>query len=184
MHEADKISIPASLHIAYKAVERGRFSLCATLEHMGLNAQLKMSPVGLTLLQTFEGCRLTAYKDVRGVLTIGYGHTGPEVVPGLTWTQQQALQQLEEDVCWASDAVIRFVQVPLNQNQFDALTSFVFNVGAGHFEGSTLLHLLNTGDYAGAAAQFGKWIYAGANISSGLVNRRKTEANLFQTAVN
>jgi lysozyme len=149
----------------------------------GPNAQLKYSPVGLTLTQTFEGCRLTAYRDVRGVWTIGYGHTGPEVVPGLSWTQQQASQALEEDVMWASNAVQNAVQVILNQNQFDALVDFTFNVGIGAFQGSTLLHVLNNSDYVEAASQFGKWIYAGLVISSGLVNRRKAESNLFQTAV-
>ena len=126
---------------------------------------------------------MQTYTDVRGVLTIGYGHTGPEVALGQTWTQQQALQELETDVMWASDAVKKMVTVPLNQNQFDALTTFVYNIGAHAFENSTLLHLLNNGDYDGACNQFGKWIHAGALISSGLINRRRMESNLFQTAV-
>ena len=131
------------------------------------------------MLKGFESLRLKAYQDVRGVWTIGYGHTGPEVVQGLIWTQQQALQALQEDVSWAVNAVAKAVTVPLLQYQFDPLVTFTFNVGAGAFEESTLLHLLNTGDFVGAGEQFGKWIYAGTMLSSGLVNRRKTEAAMF-----
>jgi lysozyme len=150
----------------------------------GPNDQLQLSPSGMALLEQFEALRLNAYRDVRGVWTIGYGHTGPEVIPGLTWSEQQATQSLEEDVMWGSKAVHDLVTVILNQNQFNALVTFTFNVGANALRTSTLLHLLNSGDYNGAALQFGKWIYAGPNISSGLVNRRKAEATLFQTAVN
>ena len=150
----------------------------------GPNVNLQLSPVGLTLLKSFENLRLKAYPDVRGVLTIGWGHTGPEIAPSTLWTQDQAIQALQEDVLWAQKAVQDFVQVTLNQNQFDALVTFTFNVGIGAFQSSTLLHLLNSGDFIGAAAQFGKWIYAGKIISSGLVKRRKAETTLFQTAVN
>ena len=131
------------------------------------------------MLKGFESLRLKAYLDVRGILTIGYGHTGPEVVQGLIWTQQQALQALQEDVSWAVNAVAKAVTVPLLQNQFDALVSFTFNVGAGAFEGSTLLHLLNAANFVGTSEQFAHWVYAGTMLSSGLVNRRKTEAAMF-----
>ena len=145
----------------------------------GPNATLLLSPVGLAMLKGFEALRLAAYRDVRGVWTIGYGHTGPEVTAGLVWTQQQALQALQEDVSWAVNAVAKSVTVPLIQYQFDALVNFTFNVGAAAFEGSTLLHLLNAGDFVGAGQQFGHWVYAGSMLSSGLVNRRKAETAMF-----
>lgn len=143
------------------------------------------------MIETFEVLRLTAYLDIRGRWTIGYGHTGPEVVSGLVWTPQQAIQDMQDDIMWASAAVHKNVTVVLNQNQFDALVSFTYNVGVNAFgpskqngfTGSTLLHLLNTGDYAGAANQFGKWIYAGHILSSGLINRRNKEQTLFELAV-
>jgi lysozyme len=150
----------------------------------GPNDQLQFSPSGIALLETFEALRLQTYRDIRGIWTIGWGHTGPEVVPTLTWTRMQADTAQQEDVMYASKAVKELVSVKLNQNQFDALVCIVFNIGVNAFKTSTLLHLLNSGDYAGAAEQFGKWIYAGTVISSGLVNRRKAESNLFQTAVN
>lgn len=131
------------------------------------------------MLKGFESLRLKAYQDVRGVWTIGYGHTGPEVTAGLVWTQQQALQALQEDVSWAVKAVQDHVTIPLLQNQFDALVSFTFNVGAGAFEGSTLLVLLNEANFVGTSEQFAHWVYAGTMLSSGLVNRRKTEAAMF-----
>ena len=143
------------------------------------------------MMETFETLRLTAYPDIKGVWTIGWGHTGPEVVQGLVWTLQQAQQAFQDDVMWATAAVHKFVTVVLNQNQFDALVSFTFNVGvnafgpspANNMEGSTLLVLLNKGDFTGAADQFSRWIYAGHIISSGLINRRKVETARFQLAV-
>ena len=145
----------------------------------GPNSSLLLSPIGLAMLKTFEALRLKAYQDVKGVWTIGYGHTGPEVVPSLIWTQPQALVALDEDVSWAVKAVGDSVKVPLLQNQFDALVSFTFNVGPSAFKGSTLLIVLNEADFVGAGEQFGKWVYAGDLISSGLVNRRKAEAAMF-----
>jgi len=149
----------------------------------GPNISLRLSVAGQTLIQTFEALRLQAYQDIRGVWTIGWGHTGPEVVQGLTWTQAQATTAFQEDILWAAKAVQDLVTVILNQNQFDGLVSFVFNIGVEAFEHSTLLVLLNDGNFEGAALQFGRWIHAGSIISSGLINRRKSEANLFQLAV-
>lgn len=134
------------------------------------------------MLRGFEGLRLTAYRDVRGVLTIGYGHTGPEVVAGLSWTLAQAVTAQEEDISWAVRAVQNHTTVPLQQHQFDPLVTFTFNVGATAFEDSTLLHLINAGDIVGAGQQFAHWIYAGTIISSGLINRRRTEAAMFNGA--
>jgi GH24 family phage-related lysozyme (muramidase) len=85
----------------------------------------------------------------------------------------------EEDLKVFESAVRRLVTVPLNQNQFDALVSFVFNVGEGAFKDSTLLRLLNSGNYKAASAQFGKWVYAGKQVLPGLVARRESEYQLF-----
>jgi lysozyme len=149
----------------------------------GPNDSLIVSPSGLIMMETFEALRLVGYPDIKGVPTIGYGHTGPEISIGLVWTQLQAVQAFQDDVMWATAAVHKDVTVVLNQNQFDALVSFTYNVGVNAFGGSTLLHLVNEGDFPGAAAQFGKWIYAGHIISSGLINRRKKETALFELAV-
>ena len=131
------------------------------------------------MLQGFESLRLTAYQDARGVWVIGYGHTGPEVAPGTLWTPQQASQTLEEDVCWATQAVQQLTAIPLHQNQFDSLVSFTFNVGRKAFGTSTLLHLVNVGNFIGASEQFFRWIYAVYLLSSGLINWRKIEAAMF-----
>jgi lysozyme len=137
---------------------------------------------GLALSKGFEGLRLTAYQDTAGVWTIGYGHTGPEVVEGLVWTQAQCDAALLQDVADAVECVNAAVTVTITQDEFDALVDFTFNEGRGHFLGSTLLKDLNAGNFAGAAAQFGAWIYAGGAKSSGLLRRRDAEEQLFVRA--
>ncbi len=139
---------------------------------------LGLSQNGLNLIKGFEGLRLSAYQDSAGVWTIGYGHTGG-VRPGQRISQAQAEQYLRSDVRWAEQAVRDNVKVPLSQNQFDALVSFTFNVGAGALKDSTLLKKLNAGDYAGAQAEFGRWVNAGGQRLEGLVRRRAEEAQLF-----
>jgi len=143
---------------------------------------LSYSDQGLALTEQFEGLQLTAYQDPVGVWTIGYGHTGSDVQPGLTITQEQASDLLLQDVAGAVAAVNRLVTVPLTQNQFDALVDFTFNVGQGNLASSTLLRELNAGNTAGAAAQFLVWVYAKGVELPGLVTRRQAEAALFQTA--
>ncbi|MFK7888037.1 MAG: LysM peptidoglycan-binding domain-containing protein [Gammaproteobacteria bacterium] len=141
-------------------------------------ADLSLSQDGVDLIKSFEGLRLNSYQDSGGVWTIGYGHTSG-VGPGQTITQAQADSFLRQDVQWAENAVRDNVDVPLTQNQFDALVSFTFNVGAGAFAGSTLLRNLNAGDYAGAQEQFGRWVNADGQRLEGLVRRRGDEAALF-----
>ncbi|MGD0930684.1 MAG: lysozyme [Candidatus Korobacteraceae bacterium] len=142
---------------------------------------LSYSSTGLALTEQFEGLRLTAYQDSVGVWTIGYGHTGSDVRPGLTITQEQAGALLQQDVAGAVAAVNRLVTVTLTQNQFDALVDFTFNEGQGNLASSTLLRELNAGNTAGAAAQFLVWVYAGGVQLPGLVKRRQAEAALFQS---
>ncbi len=139
----------------------------------------KLGSNGLNLIKEFEGLRLKAYRDPVGVLTIGYGHTGSDVKPGMVISQQRAEQLLKNDTGWAQKAVRESVKVPLTQGQFDALTSFTFNLGAGALRSSTLVKKLNTGDYAGAQKEFGRWVHAGGQVLAGLVRRRAAEAKLF-----
>lgn len=137
------------------------------------------SAQGMELIKSFEGLRLTAYLDAAGVLTIGYGHTGPDVAAGATITAARAEELLRADLAGAEAAVTSAVQVPVTQGQFDALVSLVYNIGAGAFAASTLLRKLNSGDYAGAAQEFDRWIYAGGIVLGGLVSRRNAEQQLF-----
>ncbi len=135
---------------------------------------------GLLLTESFEGMRLTAYHDTGGVLTIGYGHTGKDVVIGLTITPAEADRLLLGDVRHASDVVNRLVTWPgLMQTEFDALVDFSFNAGCGAFAGSTLLKDLNMGKLAEAAAQFEAWDHVGGMVVAGLLRRRIAEEKLF-----
>jgi lysozyme len=136
---------------------------------------------GLTLTEQFEGCKLTAYQDQVGRWTIGYGHTGPEVAGGLTITLEEAEGLLAKDVHAAGEFVNNVVAVRLSQEEFDALVDFVFNLGRGRFEGSTLLKELNAGNFAAAAAQFEAWDRAGGAVVAGLLRRRQAETALFNT---
>ena len=167
IHVGDRIRIPAAGATAPQAPATGNAS--------ALSAQ------GLELIQGFESLRLNAYQDSAGVWTIGWGHTGG-VRPGDRITRAQADAYLQQDTGWAQQAVSDLVHVPLTQGQFDALTSFTFNVGRGALEDSTLLRKLNAGDYAGAQAQFGRWVHAGGEVLQGLVRRRAAEAELFGAA--
>ena len=142
---------------------------------------MNISQNGINLIKQFEGCRLEAYKCPAGVWTIGYGHTGADVVSGKKITQEQAENLLKQDLIVHCNNVSKLVKVKLNQNQFDALVSFEYNVGYGNFSSSTLLKLLNKGDYAGAAGQFERWVYAGKTVLAGLQKRRKAEMSCFTT---
>lgn len=136
---------------------------------------------GLALTEGFEGCRLQAYQDSKGVWTIGYGHTRG-VTPTLTCSQADAERWLASDIAWAASEVNRAVKVPMSQAEFDALVDFVFNCGSGNFDHSTLLYLLNHGDHVKAAAEFEKWDKCGGVPLPGLLRRRKAEAALFLSA--
>ena len=146
-----------------------------------MSKNFQYSSAGLQLTESMEGLRLTAYQDVAGVWTIGYGHTGKDVYPGLTITAEQAQIFLLDDIASAVACVNRAVNVIINQNQFDAMVDFTFNVGSGHFISSTLLRKVNASDFVGAVEQFGAWIYAGGQVVAGLVRRRHAEAALFES---
>lgn len=145
---------------------------------------MNISAKGLAFIGNHEGLRLEAYPDPAtggAPWTVGYGHTGPEVVPGYTVTTEKALEDLQTDSEWAARAVTQEVMVPLSQNQFDALCSLVYNIGVRNFQNSTLLRLLNGGHYADAAAQFLVWDMAAGKHMAGLAARRADEKALFLT---
>lgn len=140
------------------------------------------------LIQSFEGCRLSAYLDVGGVPTIGWGHTGSEVHLGLLWTQQEADEAFEEDMGHFDLAMS--VAIPdgaLNQNQYDACIALMYNIGGGEFERSTIRKRILAGDLAGAAEAWTdpKTIFnkVAGHISNGLTRRRYAEKQLFTTPV-
>lgn len=140
---------------------------------------MQYSKQGLQLTEAFESCRLTAYPDIKGIWTIGWGHTGPEVVEGLVWTQSQADSQLVMDLQRAENMVNQCVTVDLTQGQFDALVDFAFNLGCNAEKGSTLLKLVNENDMADAANEFEKWDHASGVVVAGLLRRRLAEKQEF-----
>jgi lysozyme len=142
-------------------------------------ANFTYSDNGLALTQSFEGLKLKAYTDSGGVWTIGYGHTGPGVHAGLKIAQAEADTFLASDVARAVTAVNRFVHAEINQNQFDALVDFTFNLGPAVLAKSTLLRDVNAENFAGAASQFLAWDHVKGVVVEGLLKRRKAEAKLF-----
>ena len=143
---------------------------------------MRTSDKGLDFITEHEGLRLEVYNDVAGYPTIGVGHLirddDPDFSGGIT--REQAIELLRDDARDAEDAVNRHVEVDLNQHQFDALVSFVFNVGGGAFRKSTLVRLLNQGQYDAVPDQLRRWNKAGGRVVQGLVNRREAECRLWQ----
>jgi|ERR1700722_3204942 len=140
---------------------------------------MQYSKSGFALTERFEKCALTAYWDALGkVWTIGWGHIRG-VTQGLTCSQAQADQWLAEDMACCEADVNANVTVPLNQDQFDALCDFSFNLGCSALNSSTLLKELNAGDFQGAAQEFQKWDHAGGAVVAGLLTRRLAEAQEF-----
>ena len=127
---------------------------------------------GVDLIKEFEGCRLDAYVCPAGVLTIGYGHTGSDVTPGMTITAAEAEALLKQDLQKFEQAVNHLIKVRLNQNEFDAIVSFTFNCGAGALDSSTFKRRMNSGENKATCfrEEFPKWVN-GANIPR-LVRRR------------
>lgn len=159
-------------------------------------APMRISANGIALLKRFEGLELDAYQDIAGVWTIGYGHTGVyppgmsidgAVKAGDRISEEEAEPLLRHDLCPREAAVLRLVKVPLNQNEFDALVSFVYNVGVAAFRRSTALRRLNRGDSDGAAEALTWWNKATVDGKLrevlGLTRRRAAEKALFLTEV-
>ena len=132
------------------------------------------------LVAQFEGLRLAAYRDIKNVWTLGFGHTY-NVGPGDTCTIAQAKAWLFTDLMVADHGVNQALKVPVTQYEFDACVSLAYNIGVHAFGASTLARKLNAGDIAGAAAQFLLWVNAGPQMSEGLTRRRKAEMAMFLT---
>ena len=133
---------------------------------------------GRDAIKRFESCRLEAYRDAVGVWTIGWGSTRG-VTSGMTITQDAAERRFEDDLVPAETAVSALAKVPLTDGQFAALVSFVFNCGAGTLRTSTLLRLLNGGDYACVPAELRRFRFAHGKPLKGLALRRAAEAALW-----
>lgn len=137
----------------------------------------------LSLIKRWEGCKLTAYRDIVGVWTIGYGHTSragpPTVKAGLVITQDEAGEILKKDLIVFMDVVDNVVKVPVNENMRGAMVSLCYNIGPGAFSESSLVRKLNAGDVSGAADAFLSWKKAGGRDVQGLLNRRHDERKLF-----
>lgn len=145
---------------------------------------MNISENGLNLIKQFEGLSLKPYADAVGVPTIGYGSTyyengGKVRLSDPAISEEQATELLRHTVRHYEKAVKASVTVPLTQNQFDALVSFTYNLGAGNLQRSTLLRLLNQGDYRAAADRFVRWNRAGGRVLRGLTRRREAERDLF-----
>lgn len=132
------------------------------------------------IIKKYEGLELETYRDPVGVLTIGYGHTGSAAYIGNKITRGAAGTLLRQDMNEAARG-LRFVSVPLTDNEAAALISFIYNLGEGNFKRSTLLRKLNAGNYAGAARELLRWDKAGGATLRGLTLRRKDEKELFET---
>jgi lysozyme len=133
---------------------------------------------GLDLIRFFEGLELNAYQCAAGVWTIGYGHT-KDVQQGMTISEARANEMLAEELNEYESYINGLVTVELNQDQFDAMVSWVYNLGVGNLKASTLLKVLNAGDYDGVPAQMMRWNKAGGKVLEGLTKRRQAEADLF-----
>ena len=164
---------------------------------------MKISEKAIELLHGLEGCRLTAYDDrypnklltihdsISGTLTIGFGHTGADVVIGQTITKERANELFKVDIARFERQVTALLKVDTSQNQFDALVLFAYNLGAGALgnakKNSTLLNLHNAGDFENAGKEFKKWCnqrQGGVLVPlAGLVRRRFSEALLYSTGV-
>lgn len=144
---------------------------------------MKTSSKGIDFIKSFETLQLKAYKAVptEQFYTIGYGHYGPDVIPGTTITETEAEHLLAEDLADTERAVSNATAGwGLKQCQFDALVSLAFNVGVNAFQNSTLLKLVKQGaDEATIRAEFGKWCHSGGRVLKGLQRRRQAEADLF-----
>jgi len=142
-------------------------------------ASFSYSETGLALTRQFEGLKLSGYQDQGGVWTIGFGHTGPNVHGELTITEEQAEQLLDSDVAASVMCVNRAATTEINQNQFDALVDFVFNLGAASLLTSTLLRDVNAGRFQDAAQQFLLWDHCKGVVVPGLLKRRQAEMEMF-----
>lgn len=141
-----------------------------------------MNKYAIKLIQSFESCRLEAYQDGGGVLTIGWGHTGNDVFPGLKITQQQADDLFIKDLSKFEDGISKLVKIPLSDQKTGALICLSYNIGLSALSNSTLLKMVNNGQTFLAANEFLKWDHDNGKVIKGLTNRRQAERKLFLSA--
>ena len=140
---------------------------------------MEASDILIKQIKAFEGLRLEAYRDAAGVLTIGYGHTGSDIREGDRISEYWADELLRNDL-GAAEAAVRRLHVARTQGQFDALVSFVFNLGIGRLQGSTLLKVIREGgSHHRIRQEFKRWVYAGGKKLRGLERRRAWETKRF-----
>ncbi len=147
---------------------------------------MKASERGIALIKRFERLRLKPYYDAAGYPTVGYGHLlsrvkWADLSHWETITKKEALALLKGDVAWSRRSVVRLIEVPLSQGQFDALVSFTFNLGSVALRDSTLLRVLNQGKYHEVPDQLRRWVFAGGQHLRGLARRREAEIELGRT---
>lgn len=141
------------------------------------------SPAGIALIQEFEGCWLRAYRCPAGILTIGYGHTGPDVKAGQVISHSEADDLLRDDLRKFESGVSSYIgDTPTTQNQFDAMVCLAFNIGLGAFKKSSVLREHCKPDHAKAADAFLLWNKGGGRVLPGLVRRRNAERVLYMGA--
>ena len=128
-----------------------------------------------TMIPDLEGVKYAPYYDVAGVLTVCYGHTGPDIKPGKKYSDAECRALLQKDLVPFSRSVDRSVKVPASEYQKAALITFSYNVGVTAFEHSAVLRHLNAGNYQAACDGLRQWIYAGGRKWQGLINRREVE---------
>jgi lysozyme len=145
---------------------------------------MNCNQAGIDLIKHWEGCKLTAYQDTRGIWTIGWGHTGDEVVEGVVWTQAMADSQFQIDLALKAEKPVNAaLQQAVDANQFAALCSLCYNIGAGAFRASHLLYAINDNDFSAVPAEFMKWCHNhDGSINNGLLNRRSAEVILWNAA--
>lgn len=139
---------------------------------------MEISKEGLEFITRLEGCKLKAYLCPAKVWTIGVGHT-QNVKQGDEITKEQALEYLKQDIIPCERVINQNVKITLSQQEFDALVSFIFNIGAGAFLKSTMMRFLKVNDKRLAAGQFDRWNKIKGEVSNGLTNRRAKEKELF-----
>jgi lysozyme len=140
---------------------------------------MEISSEGIALIKKFEGCEKKAYRCAANVLTIGYGHT-KDVTEDMEITQEEAENMLRHELIDYCNYVDMYVEVPLEQHQFDSLVSWTYNLGPTNLKSSTLLKVLNGKDYEGVPAQIKRWNKANGEVKKGLIRRREAEALMFE----
>jgi len=140
---------------------------------------LSINEAGKNIIKFYESLRLKTYLDTGKVLTIGYGHTGPDVKLGLTISKEKANELFDSDIDKFQDGVNKLLSYSTNENQFSAMVSLAYNIGLGNFKKSSVLRFHNQGQFEKAANSFLLWNKDNGVVLAGLVKRRKSESLLY-----